>query len=130
MVTVAILWNIIDAYLLKARLETEGIPACIPDEHLVQTKWTLICALGGIRVQVPFEFEEEAKELVKAFQERQAMVVTPPCPRCGSGDSFRNASSKNISTIFLVILNLPLPFFHRLKCRTCGHCWEEDPESD
>ncbi len=55
------------AQLLKSVLEDSGIPVLIPNELSAQTMPHLILAMGGIRVQVPREYEESAKRLVADF---------------------------------------------------------------
>ncbi|GAC1628667.1 MAG: hypothetical protein NVS9B10_18850 [Nevskia sp.] len=42
----------VDAQLLQGRLQAEGIPAFLADEHLIQANRLLSIALGGVRVQV------------------------------------------------------------------------------
>ncbi len=57
-----------EAFLLRSMLEASEIPAFIPDENTSQVDWTLINAIGGIRVQVPEEFEEKAKIVLAEFR--------------------------------------------------------------
>ncbi|MFP4559985.1 MAG: DUF4870 domain-containing protein [Thiohalorhabdus sp.] len=53
MITIATFDNQALAHIAKGRLEAEGIPAEIADDHLIQTDWLYGVALGGIKVQVP-----------------------------------------------------------------------------
>jgi hypothetical protein len=75
MITVATLNNLSDAFVLRSMLEASGIPAFIPDENTAQVDWALSTALGGMRVQVPEEFQEKAKLVVADFNSHQD---TPP----------------------------------------------------
>ena len=56
-----------DAYLLKACLESNGIPAVVADAHLVQANQFLTTAVGGVRVMVPESHIERATRIRKAF---------------------------------------------------------------
>jgi hypothetical protein len=67
MITVATLGSLSEAYLLKSMLESSEIPSFIPDENTAQADWTLINAMGGIRVQVPDDFQEEAKRVLADY---------------------------------------------------------------
>ena len=68
MITVATCNHPMHAQLLKSVLEDSGIPVLIPNEHTAQTMPHLILAMGGIRVQVPEEHEETARQLVADFE--------------------------------------------------------------
>lgn len=68
MITVATCNNPMHAQMLRSILEDSGIPALIPNEHSAQTMPHLILAMGGIRVQVPEEHEENARKLVADFE--------------------------------------------------------------
>lgn len=50
--TVAQFNDPVDAQLLQGRLQAEGIPAFLADEHLIQANRLLSIMLGGVRVQV------------------------------------------------------------------------------
>jgi hypothetical protein len=53
-----------EAYLLKSRLEFEGIPAIVTDDQIVQTLWPSIA--GGARVLVPERYFQQACSIAKA----------------------------------------------------------------
>jgi len=69
MVTIATFPDLSAAYMLKAKLESENIPAFIPDESTVLMDWALINAIGGIRVQVPDEHAEQARQLIADYKQ-------------------------------------------------------------
>ena len=52
-VEVASFHTIPEAAVARGRLEAEGIPCMVADEHLVQADWLYAIALGGIRLRVP-----------------------------------------------------------------------------
>ena len=63
-VTVASSLNSITMHILRARLEAEGIPAILADANMAQSYSLVSVAVGGVRVQVPAEFVEEAKQII------------------------------------------------------------------
>lgn len=56
-----------DAYLLKACLESNEVPAVVADAHLVQANQFLTTAVGGVRVMVPESHFERALRIRKAY---------------------------------------------------------------
>ncbi len=63
-VTVATFSNAFNAHVLKGRLDSEGIPCFIKDEHTVAMNPFYNGALGGIKLQVRQEDEIEARRLL------------------------------------------------------------------
>ena len=53
MITVARFSLPYEAQLARAKLESEGVPAFVADEHTINMQWLFSNALGGVRVQVP-----------------------------------------------------------------------------
>ena len=68
MITLATVDNLSDAFILRSMLEASEIPAFIPDENTAQVDWTLINAVGGIRVQIPEEFLSDSKSVLADFK--------------------------------------------------------------
>jgi len=64
MVNVATFDTIIEASICKGRLEAEGVPCWLADEHIVQTDMLASPAIGGIKLQVSEEWEEKAREVL------------------------------------------------------------------
>ncbi len=54
------------AAVARGRLEAEGIPCLLADEHLVQADWLHSIAVGGIRLRVPAEAVHRARRLLEA----------------------------------------------------------------
>lgn len=67
-ITVARFLVPLEAHILRARLEAEGIPAMLADENLVQINNLLAIAVGGVRVLVPTSFATAAEEVIRAVQ--------------------------------------------------------------
>jgi hypothetical protein len=62
--TVATFTNTAEAELAKERLESEGVRAFVLDEQAAGVLPFMGSAMGGIRVQVPTELAERAKEIL------------------------------------------------------------------
>ena len=65
LITVAIFHLPQDAYIIKARLESEDIPVFLKDEYSVQTETFLSNAIGGVKLQVSESNAEAATEILK-----------------------------------------------------------------
>lgn len=53
-----------EAHIARAKLESEGIPAVLADEHTVNMQWLYSNALGGVKVQVPPSCAQRAIEIL------------------------------------------------------------------
>lgn len=123
LVTVAHYSLAYEAHLGKTRLESEGIPAFIADEHTVNMQWLYSNALGGVKLQVPPSFADRA---LAVLNEDRAIPLDvneePLCEYCGSTHVERYHFGKRFA--FLVFLGIDFPLFPHtlgLKCRACGH---------
>jgi hypothetical protein len=63
------------AYIAKALLENEGIPAHIADEHLVGAYWIYANAVGGIKLQVAEADVERSRDLLA--EDRSSQLLAP-----------------------------------------------------
>ena len=132
-----------DAYIAKGRLEAEGIPAYIADEHYITLDWTISVAIGGVRVQVPYAYIEQANQVISDLEQGEYEVTdteeqleheeaiqpaithssTTHCPKCNSDNTHPFDLLWKISLVFLILGHLPLPFSRHLhKCNN-GHFW-------
>ena len=55
-----------EAYMLQNRLELEGIPAVVTDDHMAQVM--ALIAVGGVRVLVPEAYLQRAGEIAAAIE--------------------------------------------------------------
>jgi len=53
-----------EAHIAAGKLESEGIPVFLLGINHASANWLLSNALGGIRLQVPEDYAEEAKQLL------------------------------------------------------------------
>ncbi len=128
-VTIARLTTATDAHILRARLESEDIPALVADEHLVTANWFLSNAIGGVRVQVPQSYVQRAEQTQKDLDAGNYALSEPEedvkhCPKCGSEQIGHFNRSRKVSFLALFFFQLPLPFnSNAYKCKACGHVW-------
>jgi hypothetical protein len=59
----------LQAQLVQALLQSEGIPCFIADQQTVQTNalWTML--VGGVRLQVPRRLVQQAREVIAALEQ-------------------------------------------------------------
>jgi len=67
LMVVARFFEPMDAYMLKACLESNDVPAVVADANMVQANQFLTTAIGGVRVLVPESHFERALKIRKAF---------------------------------------------------------------
>ena len=118
-----------EAHIAKASLDAANIPATIADEFTINMDWLFSNALGGVRIFVPLEFEDQARALIEKdysdlvdqeFEEIAEEEVL--CSSCGSANLEPFTLGKKPAFIVFLLLGFPL-FFYKpgLKCSNCGH---------
>lgn len=60
-----------EADAIRMHLEGEGIPATLADKETVSTEWALGNAVGYIKLQVPAEFEAQARTILQELTTRR-----------------------------------------------------------
>lgn len=114
-----------EAHIARAHLEAEGIPVNVADEHTITMQWLYSNALGGIKLQVPPECEERAKEiLAQDFSElldEEFGKDEVHCSQCGSTNVKPYTKGKKPAFVVFLLLGFPLFFYqHGVKCNDCG----------
>lgn len=66
LVTVAVYGSPYEAGMAKSELEACGVPAFVADEFTISANPLYSNALGGIKIQVPASYAEEAREILSA----------------------------------------------------------------
>lgn len=114
-----------EAHIAKAKLNAEGIPAFVADEHTINMQWLYSNAMGGVKLQVPQTFVERALEVLSEDDEAALLHQQggdfPVCPQCGSGDTEYYRIGKRWA--FLVFLGIDFPLFPTkdgIRCKSCG----------
>jgi hypothetical protein len=120
-----------EAHMLRGLLETEGIPATVAHEFLVGNNWPWSTALGGVKVQVPRAFEEDARKTERSCRDGDYRTILedevddiddPTCPACGASHFWKRRSAPQVflATFLLFALGVAAPPFNWiLLCRNC-----------
>jgi Putative prokaryotic signal transducing protein len=115
-----------EAQIARAKLDSEGIPAFVADEQTINMQWLYSNALGGVRLQVPKQFAQQASEiLAEDYSEdlvQEKGIDTDHCQACNSANT--EPYQKGRRWAFLVFLGLDFPLFpvkNTVRCRACGH---------
>lgn len=111
-----------EAQIYRGRLEAEGIPAFIADDHIVNMQWLYSDAIGGVRVQVPAPYEERARiALGVKWEKCLGEDEVEYCEQCGSSDIELYQIGKRAA--FIMVLGFKIPWFpvrNGFKCNNCG----------
>lgn len=104
-----------EAYLAKARLESDGINASVRDDVTISLYWLFSNAIGGVKVDVEDEDYDRAREVL-ALPKVAAGLLR--CPHCGS-DEVRMRELSPLAAICIGI-GFILPFRSRkADCLSC-----------
>jgi hypothetical protein len=123
----------VQAHLARTKLESEGIPCVVGDEHLVRVDWLLSNAIGGVKLLVPHAEADRARD---ALRPRPQLVAVHPrggpadgemiCPRCRCDDVYYNRYNRRIAGVFILLLGFLIPWRdRRWACTQCGYEWKE-----
>ncbi len=132
LVTIATFNDATEAYILKGRLESEGILCFLGDEHIIGAYPLYAVAVGGVKLKVTENDVEEARAILKKIWQGSTLFdydtidhLAPPddaaepaqaekesCPRCDSADIAQQP-----------YLLEPL-LGTKYKCHSCGHRWK------
>lgn len=114
------------AQIARAKLDSEGIPAFIADEQTINMQWLYSNAMGGVRLQVPRSYSQQAIELLNEDLSealiQQHGTDTVSCSACGSAGTEPYQTGRRWA--FLVFIGLDFPLFpvkNTIKCNNCGH---------
>jgi predicted RNA-binding Zn-ribbon protein involved in translation (DUF1610 family) len=130
-VTIRTFQNYFTAHILLGRFRDSGIECFLKDEFLVTVDPILSNAVGGIKLIVKKEDEEEANLLLQQFDEsyRQSAV----CPKCGSKtiELVPKKTTANIATAILTWLfgSYAISAKNVYQCSSCGYESETLPET-
>ncbi len=113
-----------DAHIAAGKLESEGIPVFLLGINHASANWLLSNALGGIRLQVPASFVDEARELLVQIS-TSSEYSESDCPECGSAETTAMSNSRKIAFLAVHLFSIPLPWqSNRRHCQSCGTEWE------
>ncbi|MEH6307608.1 DUF2007 domain-containing protein [Olivibacter sp. CPCC 100613] len=129
-VTLKVFDNPIEAHLLKTKLEGEGIPCFLQDEHIVSLNPLYNYAVGGIKLVIHSADTDAAYSIIQeidnspSLNEENTAII---CPQCGSSNLYTNYKSMRGSKgLFAAILSFlmgvfPIYYKNVYKCKACGN---------
>lgn len=121
-----------EAHLARTRLEAEGIPAFIQDEHL-NSLYTP--ALGRISLQVPedrlaeartllereLDYDLEDMDIVPGSEDSDIGGEAPTCPHCGGRGFIEEHPNALENFVNVLLFGMPHYWLGRPHlCRACG----------
>ncbi|MEP6923888.1 MAG: DUF2007 domain-containing protein [Pyrinomonadaceae bacterium] len=131
LIVIATANDLIEAAVLRGRLESAGIQAFLLDEGIVAAHGLLTNAVGGIKIQV--EQTDAERALVIVQEQRQPRTATKSkkvntgwgvCPKCSGKNlkPFREALGwKGVLLLFGLMIFRPK---RKLQCNSCDYCWD------
>ncbi|MGE5608325.1 MAG: hypothetical protein ACM359_03645 [Bacillota bacterium] len=129
-VTIATFAGSPEAHLAAAKLDAEGIPAVLLDEHVAALGWGAVGAGAEVKLQVPASAAARGAEILKSRSDlansaESTEQLPVACPRCKS-QQVQAARPSLGRGIISVLLCVPLLFpGRRFRCGACGHTWRE-----
>lgn len=118
-------YDVMEANLLKSRLEHEGIQCFIFDENTVNTNPLYSTAVGGVRIMVSNIDANEALIVLENFKPGAAGITL--CPECSSMN-IKIRQTLNNYIVALFQFGFAGPGSATLKpkctCNDCGYTWK------
>ncbi len=120
------------AHIARAKLEAEGIPAFLADEHLAGVQWLYSDAIGGVKLCVPSDYAEEAREVISRDHSADlrgvdtshpALALGDACPSCGSPASSSTRVSRETQVRPYDGRGPLVLWTNRRHCKECGTAW-------
>jgi len=140
LVTIATFNQPTEAHILKGRLEAEGIPCFLGDEHIIAAQPFYSVAVGGVKLRVTEGDEQEAREMLARIQGGNSeyilddnILLAPPaqeplpvnaCPNCGSDLIAEEQLSRAASFYSWLLSSLQLFMSRKYTCYDCDYCWK------
>ncbi|HUH26153.1 MAG TPA: DUF2007 domain-containing protein [Flavobacterium sp.] len=121
--------NLIEAYLLKTKLEDEGVFCFLQDEYQISLNPLHSQALGGIKLQVTQDEWDKASVILNDLQKQKFTDEhgnTLECPKCSSTEFYENyrtiKDTKSILSLLFSFLLFIYPIYSKNvhKCKECG----------
>ena len=121
--------DVTEAYVLKSRLEHEGITCYLHDENTVSVNPLFSQLVGGVKLKIEEKDLGIAASIVQDINENLSTddsdnVIT--CPKCNSSNLIAGFKSvKSVKGIFSAIISFLLfvyPFHYNsvFKCKECN----------
>jgi Putative prokaryotic signal transducing protein len=120
--------DILHANIVRGRLEAEGVPAMIANEHTITADWTYSLALGGVRIMVPPQYLTEARDIIRQIDrgefadedEGSGSLNDNLCSVCQEPLTRKQPFSWKLSLLVSSLSALPIPFSkNQYQCSKC-----------
>lgn len=123
LVTVRTFNNYFSANILLAKLRDGGIQCYLKDEFTVTVDPLLANAVGGIKLVVSKDDEQEVLSLLHHFDENYRRSAV--CPKCGSNNielvPKRNATNMIAAILSWLFYSYAVSTENVYRCETCGY---------
>jgi DNA-directed RNA polymerase subunit M/transcription elongation factor TFIIS len=130
-VTIRTFQNYFSAHILLTRLRSLGVECYLKDEFTVTIDPILSNAVGGIKLIVKKEKEEEAYEILRKFDEEYMRSAV--CPKCGNHtiELVPKKTATNIATAILSWLfgSYAVSAENVYQCSSCKYESDTLPET-
>ena len=124
-----------EALAAKGALDAAGIECALADDNIVRMDWFFSNLMGGVKLQVPLEDAEAARELLDeplpatVAVEGVGEVELPQCPKCGSKDIWFQGLNEP-AAYTTAFFNLPIPAHYTAwQCENCKHKWQDEAQA-
>lgn len=116
-----------EAYLIKGKLESEGIEVFLQNENTINTDPLLSNAVGGVKLFVNTDNVLKAKQILASITsyslDDKGELLS--CPNCGAHKIEMVTTIKDVKSFFAFLyglLTLSMPFYtkHKYKCESCN----------
>jgi DNA-directed RNA polymerase subunit RPC12/RpoP len=122
--------NLVEAHLVKSKLESENIPCYLFDENIVGLNPLYNLTVGGIKLKVnSFDFDRATQIIDDSISSNLTNYQGEPiqCPKCESRDilsAFKSMKgAKGILSALVSLLLMVFPIYYKTvyKCKVCGN---------
>ncbi len=132
LINIATFNNATEAYLLKAKLESEGIPAFIFDEQMISLNPLLSNSLHGIKLKVDEKYKDKALTIMHQINNAPIshngeILHCPKCQSVNIENDFK--ATRSLKELFSLLVSLlftthPLTKHSYYRCKDCGHVFK------
>ena len=115
-----------EAYLFKAKLESEGIEVFLQNENTVNTEPAWSNAIGGVKLFVFADDVMKAKQVLNSVLKYSLNDdgTVLKCPKCGGEKIEMFTTINDVKSFFAflyALITFSLPFYtkHKYRCESC-----------
>lgn len=117
-----------EAFIYKAKLESEGIATQVRDNNTIDTDPMVSNAIGGVKLFVNTSQAAEALEIISQIQNtnQHTLGEIAKCSNCNSENIKLYSGIHSVSDFFaflvsFLIMALPVDQSFRYYCENCSH---------